>query len=125
MTESRSVTARNAKEFVKYAYDSMKLLNHDVIVSTKNPALISIMIDGLNEHSPIGGKIFKNGKYSMPGVVEFITTQRPNGFFRVTIVSKNIQVGMNLPSDTTRIIVDDAGLFLGDVMVELELMRQD
>lgn len=124
MALSRSVTARSAKEFTQLAYDSMKVLNHDLIISTKFPTLIATVIDGFNLHSPIKGRVFSNGKYSMPAVVEFITTERPVGTYRVTIVPKSIQVGINLPSDTTRIIVDDAGIFLGDILIELQLMRE-
>lgn len=124
MAVSRSVTARSAKEFTQLAYDSMKALNHDLIISTKFPALIATMIDGFDIHSPIKGKVFRNNKYSMPAVVEFITTRRPLGSYRVTIVPKSIQVGINLPAETTRIIVDDAGIFLGDILVELEAMRE-
>lgn len=124
MALSRSVTARSAKEFAQVAYDSMKVLNHDLIISTKFPALIATVIDGFNTHSPIKGEVFRNDKYSMPAVVDFITTKRPVGTRRVTIVPKSIQVGLNLPSYTTRIIVDDAGIFLGDILIELELMRE-
>lgn len=126
MSASKTLTVRNAAELVRYIYDSV-VIGHDVFVSTNEPAITEVIVASLSAYCQFDRTIQYNEKFSMAAVVSFMTGAMAKKGGRdcfVAIIPKKIQVGINLPSKTTRIIVDDAGVFLGDIMVQVEHMKE-
>lgn len=127
MLQSRTVTARNAGELIRTIYDSL-VISHDVIVSTNAPAVSAVIVDSFVCYATLGFSITRNDKFSMNAVATFLATslelKGPTAKF-VTIAPKHIQIGTKLPSAVTRIIVDDAAVFLGEVMALIENMKED
>ncbi|QYA57164.1 hypothetical protein [Escherichia phage KW1E_UTAR] len=127
MLQSRTVTARNAGELIRTIYDSL-VISHDVIVSTNAPAVSAVIVDSIACYAPLGFSVTRNDKFSLNAVANFLATsleqKGPTAKF-VTIAPKHIQIGTKLPVSVTRIIVDDAAVFLGEVMALIENMKED
>lgn len=125
MLPSKTVTARNASELVRVIYDSLTI-NHDVIVSTNAPAVAAVVVDTISKYAPMDISVTRNEKFSLTSVAKFLASsielKGPTTKF-VTIAPKSIQIGTKLPESITRIIVDDAGVFLGEVMAQIENMK--
>lgn len=127
MSPSKTVTARNAGELIRTIYDSL-VINHDVIVSTNAPAVSAVIVDTIAKYSPMGFSVTRNDKFSLTAVATFLASaielKGPTTKF-ITIAPKSIQIGTKLPASVTRIIVDDAAVFLGEVMALIENMKED
>ncbi|QHJ80193.1 MAG: hypothetical protein [Bacteriophage sp.] len=124
--DSRSITAKNAGELISGIYESIRNHDHDVIISTNAPSVSAVVVDMLNKYMPFDKPVDRNDKFTMPLIVSYLTGAielKGQGTNYVTIIPKKIQVGMRLPTKTTRIIVDDSGVMLGDVMAQIENMR--
>lgn len=125
MSESNTVTARNAPALVREIYDAI-VLGNDIIISTNSPAVSAVIVDAISKYDKASYQIARNEKFSMTAVASFLATsiELKGGQVKyVTIAPKSIQIGTRLPANTTRIIVDDAGVFLGEVMAQIEFMK--
>lgn len=126
MSPSKTVTARNAGELIRTIYDSL-VINHDVIVSTNAPAVSAVIVDSIVSYGTMGFSVTRNNKFSLNAVATFLASslemKGPTAKF-VTIAPKHIQIGTKLPAAVTRIIVDDAAVFLGEVMALIENMKE-
>lgn len=127
MLKSRTVTARNAGELIRTIYDSL-VISHDVIVSTNAPAVSAVIVDSIACYAPLGFSVTRNDKFSLTAVATFLASAielKGTTTKFVTIAPKSIQIGTKLPASVTRIIVDDAAVFLGEVMALIETMKED
>lgn len=132
MSESRTVTARNAGALVAFIIESFRKKEHKIIISTNNPEISALILKSMSLYGVVNGsvrnKIAFNEEFRMKPITEwldsFMSVTKQQEVNVAAIIPKRFQVGTNLPSGVTRIIVDDAGLFLGDVMVEIEEMKK-
>lgn len=125
MSESNTVTARNAPALVREIYDAI-VLGNDVIISTNSPAVSAVIVDAISKYDKASYQICRNEKFSMTAVASFLAASielKGGPVKYVTIAPKSIQIGTRLPASTTRVIVDDAGVFLGEVMAQIEFMK--
>lgn len=126
MTESKTVTSRTADSLVREIYDAL-VRGHDVIVSTNAPAVTAVVVDAMKNYCKFDATITRNEKFSLSAVASFLAASievKTPGAKYVTIAPKSIQIGTRLPSGVTRVIVDDAGVFLGEVMAQIEQMKE-
>lgn len=123
---SQSVTARSARDLITYINHAI-VMHHDVIVSTNSPAVTAVIVDAIVKYNQFDTPVNRNQRFSLTAVVDFLSAalDLKGMACAVVIAPKSIPIGVNLPENTTRIIVDDAGVFLGEVMAQIEFMKKE